>query len=66
MCAVWMDTKAVMVLSNWHDPSTHGSVKRRGGGVERVPVEVPMALEDYQDHMGGGSIYVIKWSDTTF
>ena len=53
MCAVWMDTKAVMVLSNWHDPSTHGSVKRRGGGVERVPVEVPMALEDYQDHMGG-------------
>ncbi|KAL2099439.1 hypothetical protein ACEWY4_005919 [Coilia grayii] len=50
-CA-WQDTKVVMVLSNYHDPSARGTVKRKQGGVQ-TDVTVPACLADYQKHMKG-------------
>jgi hypothetical protein len=50
---VWQDTKTVMVLSNFHDPTEHGSVKRRLGGQRQTDVHVPACLADYQKHMKG-------------
>ena len=51
--AIWMDTKAVLVLSNFHDPVEKGKVvRRREDG--RVQVVVPKMLEDYQQYMRGG------------
>ena len=29
---IWQDTKAVMVLSNFHDPTAFGSVRRKADG----------------------------------
>ncbi|KAM4536507.1 piggyBac transposable element-derived protein 4-like isoform 1-T2 [Odontesthes bonariensis] len=50
---VWQDTKAVMVLSNHHDPMALGTVKRRVEDQRQVEVEVPACLADYQQHMKG-------------
>ena len=50
---VWQDTKTVMVLSNFHDPTEHGSVRRRVGGQRQTDVRVPACLADYQKHMKG-------------
>jgi hypothetical protein len=50
---VWQDTKTVMVLSNFHDPTANGSVKRRTGGQRQIDVRVPACLADYQQHMKG-------------
>ena len=38
---VWQDTKAVCVLSNFHDPQAVGVVNRRSGLNIQRPVEVP-------------------------
>ena len=51
-CA-WMDTKPVLVMSNFHDPTSTGYVKRRSGHDIQQRVEVPKMLSDYQDHMKG-------------
>ena len=51
-CAVWMDTKPVLTLSNFHDPAEQGTVLRRRDGV-RTQVPVPKMLQDYQQHMRG-------------
>ena len=53
MCSVWMDTKAVLILSNCHHPAAHSSVERRNDQGVRGPVVVSKALEDYQLHMKG-------------
>ena len=50
---VWQDTKAVMVLSNYHDPTEKGSVKRRKQEYNQTKVVVPACLSDYQKHMKG-------------
>ncbi|XP_030217354.1 piggyBac transposable element-derived protein 4 [Gadus morhua] len=50
---VWQDTKTVMVLSNIHDSTANGSVKRRTGGQRQIDVRVPACLADYQQHMKG-------------
>uniref|UniRef100_A0A8C5BAP3 PiggyBac transposable element-derived protein domain-containing protein n=1 Tax=Gadus morhua TaxID=8049 RepID=A0A8C5BAP3_GADMO len=50
---VWQDTKTVMVLSNFHDPTEHGSVRRRVGGQRQTDVRAPACLADYQKHMKG-------------
>ena len=50
--AIWMDTKAVLTLSNFHDPTHQGTVLRRRDGV-RTHVPVPKMLQDYQQHMRG-------------
>ncbi|XP_060777628.1 piggyBac transposable element-derived protein 4-like [Neoarius graeffei] len=50
---VWQDTKAVMVLSNHHDPMALGSVKRKIEAQRQVEVKVPACLADYQQHMKG-------------
>lgn len=51
-CA-WQDTKVVMVLSNFHDPTATGKVLRRKGGDRQREVTVPACLADYQKHMKG-------------
>ena len=54
---VWQDTKAVCVLSNFHDPQAVGVVNRRLGlNVQRL-VEVPKMLDDYQKNMKGVDIF---------
>ena len=62
MCLVWEDTKPAMVLSNWHSPTDHGIVQRRGGGVEKVAAEVHYQVNmegvDLCDQMVG--YYLIK------
>lgn len=50
---VWQDTKAVLVLSNHHDPMALGTVKRKVEDQRQVEVEVPACLADYQKHMKG-------------
>ena len=49
----WMDTKPVLVLSNFHDPRDVGSVNRRTGQACQRQVRVPKMVEDYQKHMKG-------------
>ena len=43
-CAVWMDTKPVLTLSNFHDPAEQGTVLRRSEQV-RTQVPVPKMLQ---------------------
>jgi hypothetical protein len=50
---VWQDTKAVCVLSNFHDPESQGTVNRRSGMNIQRPVVVPKMLRDYQKNMKG-------------
>ena len=50
--AIWMDTKPVVTLSNFHDPAQQGTVLRRREQARRQ-VPVPKMLEDYQQHMRG-------------
>ena len=50
--AHWQDTKAVCVLSNFHDPMEMGKVCRRVDG-ERREISVPACLADYQRNMKG-------------
>ena len=50
---VWQDTKAVCVLSNFHDLQAVGVVNRRSGLNIQRPVEVPKMLADYQKNMKG-------------
>jgi len=50
---VWQDTKAVCVLSNFHDPESQGTVNRRSGMNIQRPVVVPKMLSDYQKNMKG-------------
>ncbi|KAJ8405604.1 hypothetical protein AAFF_G00315840 [Aldrovandia affinis] len=50
---VWQDTKVVMVLSNYHDPTEKGSVRRRRQGGTQTAVVVPACLSDYQKYMKG-------------
>ncbi|XP_061188012.1 piggyBac transposable element-derived protein 4-like [Saccostrea echinata] len=49
---IWQDTKAVLVLSNFHDPLHVGQVNRRTGADQNA-VEVPKQLADYQKYMKG-------------
>ena len=53
MCSVWMDTMAVLILSNYHHPTARGSVERCNAQGVRAHVVVPKALDDYQVHMKG-------------
>ena len=50
--ATWMDTKPVLTLSNFHDPTEQGTVLRRRDRV-RTQVPVPKMVQDYQQHMRG-------------
>ncbi|GFS14000.1 PiggyBac transposable element-derived protein 4-like [Elysia marginata] len=50
---IWLDTKPVCVLSNFHNPAQTGTVNRRSGHQEQRQVEVPLALADYQQFMMG-------------
>ena len=50
---VRQDIKAAMVLSNYHDPTEKGSVKRRKQEYKQTKVVVPACLSDYQKHMKG-------------
>ena len=50
--AIWMDTKVVLTLSNFHDPTQQGMVLRRRDGV-RTQVPGPKMLQDYHQHMRG-------------
>ena len=53
VCVVWMDTKPVIALSNYHSPTDRGTVQRRRAQEGRADVEVPLILEHYQRHMRG-------------
>ena len=52
VCAVWKDTRVVIMLSNVHKPEATGTVRRRVDNV-RQNVRVPLCLSDYQQHMNG-------------
>ena len=51
----WMDSKSVLVLSNTCcGPVTSGSVKRRQkGSIEKVAIDCPEIIQDYNTNMGG-------------
>ncbi|GFO49478.1 PiggyBac transposable element-derived protein 4-like [Plakobranchus ocellatus] len=51
MYTIWMDTKAVCVLSHYHCPTQTGTVNRRAGQQVQQQVNVPAALADYQVNM---------------
>ena len=51
--AVWQDTKPVLCLSNYHDPTSIGNVNRRAGKAEQIPVRTPQIFADYQKYMRG-------------
>ena len=50
---IWQDTKTVMVLSNYHNPTATGTVNRRKNMVRQTEVVVPACLADYQKYMKG-------------
>ncbi|XP_076138380.1 uncharacterized protein LOC143121696 [Alosa pseudoharengus] len=51
---VWQDAKEVSVLlSNYHDPTAHGFVRRKAYGQRLKDVRVPACLADYQQHAKG-------------
>ena len=50
---VWMDAKAVLVMSNYHCPTLTGVVRRRAGQADEQQVVVPLALAGYQENMKG-------------
>lgn len=47
----WIDNKAVLVLTNCHDPRETVSVKRKQKSGERINVACPLAISDYNNHM---------------
>lgn len=53
VCSVWKDTKPVLTLSNYHDPTEMGRVTRKGQGRDRQQVNAPQMLCDYQKNMRG-------------
>ncbi|KAK3791474.1 hypothetical protein RRG08_046626 [Elysia crispata] len=55
--SVWMDTKAVCVVSNYHCPGQAGTVNRRSGHVEQQQLVVLATLADYQQNMKGVDLY---------
>ena len=50
---IWRDTKPVLFLSNFHDPTEVGEVNRRSGAAQQRQVPVPMIVQDYQKNMKG-------------
>ncbi len=50
---IWMDTKAVLALSNYHDPLHTGYVSSRSGAPIQQQVLVPQVIESYQQNMKG-------------
>jgi len=50
--AIWMDTKPVVTLSSFHDPTEQGTVLRRREHTH-TQVSVLRMLQDYQKHMRG-------------
>ena len=51
--SIWVDTKPVLTLSNYHSPEQMGFVTRRGASGQRERVPVPAVLESYQQNMKG-------------
>ncbi|GFR71288.1 PiggyBac transposable element-derived protein 4 [Elysia marginata] len=50
---IWMDTKAVLVMSNYHCPTQTGEVRRKAGQRDQQQVVVPIALANYQEKIKG-------------
>ncbi|KAG1927364.1 piggyBac transposable element-derived protein 4-like [Pimephales promelas] len=59
---VWQDTKAVMVLSNYHDPTAHGIVRRKAndGGLLPDPSSVYEVVEEVS--VACYNAFVAAWS----
>ena len=51
--SIWVDTKPVLTLSNYHSPDQMGFVTRRGASGQRERVPGPAVLESYQQNMKG-------------
>ena len=51
--SIWVDTKPVLTLSNYHSPEQMGFVSQRGASGQRERVPVPAVLESYQQNMKG-------------
>ena len=50
----WMDNKAVMLLSNYHDPSDVYQIQRRvKGSKDKMQVSCPTVIHEYNQYMGG-------------
>jgi hypothetical protein len=47
----WQDTKKVNFLSNYHSPSDMGIVRRKNEKKERVEIDAPKVVADYNDYM---------------
>ena len=50
---VWQDTKAVVIMSSAHDPTTTATVRRKKVNGNVVSVTCPKSIVDYNQHMGG-------------
>ena len=50
----WMDNKAVILLSNCHDPRAVQQIDRRvKGSKDKVKVSCPTVTQEYNQYMGG-------------
>ena len=53
-CVKWMDTRAVLLLTNYISPSEHVVVERRkSGSAEKMKVNCPAMVKYYNKYMGG-------------
>lgn len=59
---VWQDSRAVMVLSNYPDPTKKGSVKRKKQEHNQTKVGVPAFFTDNQKYIKVW-ICCIRWLD---
>ena len=51
-CIKWMDTKAVTIVSNMHDPSENLEINRKNKDGSTQLVEAPKMVKHYMQHMG--------------
>ena len=50
----WMDNKAVILLSNYHDPRDVYQIQRRvKGSKDKMQVSCPTVIHEYNQYMGG-------------
>ena len=50
---VWQDTQPVTFMSSGHNPDHTTPVRRKKGDGSIIHVDCPIAISDYNQHMGG-------------
>jgi hypothetical protein len=53
MCLAWRDKRIVKMISTFHDDSTLEVLVRQKGSRNRVPMQKPVCIVDYNKYMNG-------------